>query len=90
MGALQISLLSAFWVAFRGSNRRFYPSMRLRVSLVGLLSPVVMACIWMLFQSLEYGTPTRASPRLEVLFVTCVIAGEAVVRFASHPAGLSH
>ena len=75
------------WVAFRGSNRRFYPSMVVRVSMVGLLCPVVVICIWMFFESIGYGTPTLASPGLEILLVSSAVLGEMLVRFASHPAG---
>jgi len=61
--AFFMTILTGFWVAVRGSNRKFYSSMCVRVSIVGLLCPVVIVCIGAFLEYIEYGTPTLASPR---------------------------
>ena len=86
VATFSITIFTSMWVAFRGSNRRFYPSMGVRVSMVGLLCPVVVICIWTFFASIGYGTPTLASPGLETLLVSSALLGEMLVRFASQPA----
>ena len=84
LAAFFFTLLVSMWVAFRGSRRQFVHSMYIRVFLVGLVAtPISLLLTAYALDAIAYGTPTLASPGLEIQLGSAILTGEAVVRLTS-------
>ena len=83
--AFFLTMLTSFWIAFRGQKRTFLAGMKYRVGAIGICCPIVATIIFLIFEYFQYGTPTQASPGLEITILTAICSGELLVRFASRP-----
>ena len=84
LAAFFFTILVSMWVAFRGSHRQFVHSMYIRLFLVGLVAtPLSLLLMAYVLDAITYGTPTLASPGLEIQLGSAILTGEAVVRITS-------
>ena len=75
------------FVAIRVQKRQFIQSIKTRSILIGLLiTSLSLIAANFLLESVGCGTPTLASPGLEIQLIAAVISGEFLVRATSRPA----